>query len=208
MGDQAGDGSPAGVVATEDLTEEHPKSDERGEDAIQPIADRGQRTGDNTLGEDICERQATVLEELPSQKSHLRAERNVGVTTQPRLFLWGIEMTDDLQPWDLLIAARERFEKSLPVKRPATEPDIALHIPGKFVLLCEAKFTSPNPVYMRGPRKDAQSLTLDELVSIYRDPALVMLDDAKVEAANPVAYQLFRNLRFAEYMAKLDSPTT
>jgi len=130
------------------------------------------------------------------------------VTTQPRLFLWGIEMIDDLQPWDLLIAARERFEKSLPVKRPATEPDIALFMPGKFLLLCEAKFTSPNPVYIRGPRKDAQSLTLDELIAIYRDPSLVMLDDAKVETANPVAYQLFRNLRFAEYMAKLDSPTT
>ncbi|MBA4064845.1 MAG: hypothetical protein C0501_14250 [Isosphaera sp.] len=130
------------------------------------------------------------------------------VTTQPRLFLWGIELTDDLEPWDLLIAARERFETRLPVKRPATEPDIALHLPGKWLLLCEAKFTSPNPVYARGPRKDAQSLTLDELTSIYRDPALVMLDDAKVEAANPVAYQLFRNLRFAEYMAKLDGPTT
>jgi hypothetical protein len=75
-------------------------------------------------------------------------------------------------------------------------------------VLCEAKFTSPNPVYIRGPRKDAQSLTLGELTSIYFDPALAMLDNAKVEAADRIAYQLFRNVRFAEHMARLDGPTT
>src|SRR5262249_13028811 len=45
------------------------------------------------------------------------------VEAEPRLFLWGLEMTDDsLRPWDLLLAARRRFESSLPVRRPATEP--------------------------------------------------------------------------------------
>lgn len=142
---------------------------------------------------------------------HLAARLFTGteVTREPRLFLWGLEMTDDsLKPWDLLIAARERFEKKLPVKRPMTEPDIALHLPGEWLVLCEAKFTSPNPVYIRGPRKDAQSLTLDELVGIYSDPALVMLDDTKVAAADQIEYQLFRNVRFAEFMARQDSPTT
>ncbi|WP_439628567.1 PGN_0703 family putative restriction endonuclease [Gemmata sp.] len=142
---------------------------------------------------------------------HLVASLFTGteVVREPRLFLWGLEMTGDtLEPWDLLIAARERFETALPVKRPMTEPDIALHLPGEWLLLCEAKFTSANPVYARGPRKDAQSLTLDELVGIYSDPALVMLDDAKVAAADRIEYQLFRNVRFAETMARLDGPNT
>ena len=74
------------------------------------------------------------------------------IDTEPRLFLWGLELTDDsLQPWDLLIAARQRFESRLPVKRPATEPDIALFQPGQFLILCEAKFCSDNPVYRRRP---------------------------------------------------------
>jgi hypothetical protein len=131
------------------------------------------------------------------------------VIRQPRLFLWGLELTDDsLKPWDMLIAARERFEAALPVTRPATEPDLIAYDPGRYVLLCEQKFTSPNPAYVRGPRKDAQSLTLDELVSIYSDPGLVMLDDAKVALADRIEYQLFRNVRFAEYIARLDGPTT
>lgn len=142
---------------------------------------------------------------------HLVARLFTGteVTEEPRLFLWGLELTGDtLEPWDLLIAARERLEHSLPVKRALTEPDCALFSEGKFLVLCEAKFTSENPVYMRGPRKDDQSLTLDELVAIYSDPGFAMLDDAKVAAADRIEYQAFRNVRFCELMARLDSPTT
>ena len=79
------------------------------------------------------------------------------IDAEPRLFLWGLELTDDsLQPWDLLIAARQRFESHLPVKRPATEPDIALFQPSRFLILCEAKFCSENPVYVsRSPEGQA-----------------------------------------------------
>jgi hypothetical protein len=142
---------------------------------------------------------------------HLVASLFTGmeVTEEPRLFLWGLDLTEDsLEPWDLLIAARERFERSLPVKRPFTEPDCSIFLPGRFLVLCEAKLTSPNPVYVRGPRKDAQSLTLDELVGIYTDPSLTMLDPEKVRAVDQIAYQLFRNVQFAQLMARLDSPTT
>src|SRR5262249_20646694 len=95
-----------------------------------------------------------------------------------------------------------------PVPRPYTEPDGLLFQPGRFIILCEAKFTSPNPVYVRGPRQDAQSLTLDELIEIYSDPSLVLLDQGKVHRSNRIAYQLFRNVRFPEYMARLDGPYT
>lgn len=124
---------------------------------------------------------------------------------EPDLYLWGIRVSDDsFEPWDLLIAARERFESNLPVKRPLTEPDIALHLPGKYLVLIEAKFTSPNPFYERGPRKDGQSLTLDELLSIYWDDSLRILDYARTSSADRVAYQLWRNMVFAEWMAIRD----
>lgn len=123
---------------------------------------------------------------------------------EPRLFLWGIELTDDsLQPWDLLIAARERFEHRLPVKRPLTEPDIALYLPSSYLALIEAKFTSPNSFYVDGPRKNLQALTREELLNIYTDLSLRYLDRRAALAADRVYYQLWRNVVFAEYMANL-----
>ena len=128
---------------------------------------------------------------------------------EPDLYLWGIRVSDDsFEPWDLLIAARERFESNLPVKRPLTEPDIALHLPGKYLVLIEAKFTSSNPFYERGPRKDAQSLTLDELLRIYRDDSLRILDYAKARSADRIYYQLWRNMVFAEWMAGREAHST
>jgi hypothetical protein len=128
---------------------------------------------------------------------------------QPRLYLWGIRVDDDsFEPWDLLIAARKRFESRLPVKRPLTEPDIGLHLPGKYLVLIEAKFTSPNPVYTRGTRNDAQSLTLDELLDIYWDSSLQILDHAKARDSHAIHYQLWRNTIFAEWMASRDNTQT
>lgn len=128
---------------------------------------------------------------------------------EPDLYLWGIRVSgDSFDPWDLLIGARERFESNLPVDRPLTEPDIALHLPGKYLVLIEAKFTSPNGFYERGKRKDDQSLTMDELLTIYRDPALRILDAKKASGRDRVSYQLWRNTVFAEWMAIQDSAAT
>ncbi len=119
-------------------------------------------------------------------------------TAEPFLYLWGICLSDDaFDPMELLIAARKRFESTLPVDRPYTEPDIMLHLPGRYLILIEAKFTSPNTIYARGPRKDAQSLTLDELLEIYHDPSLQILDYAKAKTAAQVHYQLWRNMTFS-----------
>lgn len=139
----------------------------------------------------------------------LRFITGLDIHEEPELYLWGLRMSDDsLDPWPLLLQARERFETSLPVRRPGTEPDIALHWEGKALALIEAKFCSPNTCYVAGPRKDAQSLTLDELLDIYRDPSLKILDVEKAKGVERVFYQLWRNLVFSEYMARLDSPTT
>lgn len=128
---------------------------------------------------------------------------------EPQLYLWGIDLTDDsFEPWTLLQNARERFESNLPVKRPKTEPDIALHVPGRYLVLIEAKFTSPNTTYERGPRRDKQSLTLAELLEIYDDESLIIINRRDAHAANRVHYQLWRNTVFAEWMAQLDHPRT
>lgn len=124
-------------------------------------------------------------------------------SVEPQLFLWGINM-ETYEAWDMLIAARNRFESSLPVKRPLTEPDIAIYVPGQIVILIEAKFTSVNPVYKTGVRASSQSLTLEELVGIYQDPSLNTLDLARAKVASQIHYQLWRNMVFAEWMARLD----
>jgi hypothetical protein len=142
---------------------------------------------------------------------HQVARRITGldVTEEPRLFLWGIELTgDSFAPWDLLIAARARFESRLPVVRPRTEPDIALFQAGLYLVLIEAKFTSPNTFYENGPRADARSLTKNELIRIYHDPALRILDTHRAAAADLVYYQLWRNMVFAEWMARSDESST
>jgi hypothetical protein len=130
-------------------------------------------------------------------------------TIEPFLYLWGICTTDDdFTPWDLLVSARQRFESNLPVVRPNTEPDIALHLPGRYLILIEAKFTSANTSYGRGPRQNGQSLTLDELLGLYQDPELKMLCLSKATSADHIYHQLWRNTIFAEWMAKADHPRT
>ncbi len=131
------------------------------------------------------------------------------IRAEPKLYLWGLSLTDNtLELWDLLKAARKRFESNLPVERPLTEPDIALHLPGYYLILIEAKFTSSNPFYVDGPRKDAKSLTKDELLDIYQDSALYILDVEKARRAERVYYQLWRNMVFAEWMALADGKGT
>src|SRR5439155_1560531 len=87
-------------------------------------------------------------------------------------------------------------------------PDIMLFQPGQFLALIEAKFTSPNTYYLDGPRHDAQSLTRDELLAIYQDPSLHILDLDRARSSDLIYYQLWRNLIFSEWMARQDSPTT
>jgi hypothetical protein len=128
---------------------------------------------------------------------------------QPYLMLWGIDCSENtFEPWDLLVQGRRRFESRLPVDRPFTEPDIAIFLPGRYLILIEAKFTSFNTAYHRGPRKNASSLTLEELINIYADDQLIILDRALATRRERIYYQLWRNLVFAEWMARQDHPDT
>ena len=142
------------------------------------------------------------LQEAGRLRDVARLATGLDLTDEPRLYLWGLSLSDDrLDPWPLLVEARRRFESALPVERPPTEPDIALHLPGRYLLLIEAKFMSANPFYEDGPRRDAESLTKAELLDIYHDPKLRILDRERARAADRVYYQLWRNTVFAEWMA-------
>ena len=133
----------------------------------------------------------------------------IRVDREPRLFLWGLELkADGVEPWDLLLRARERFESDLPVNRPKTEPDIAIHLPGVYLLLIEAKFCSPNGTYDRDKKTKLFDLTIDQFVQIYRDASLKILDFDAIARKDRVFYQLHRNMLFAEYMAALEGAST
>ena len=149
------------------------------------------------------------LQEAGCLGKFARAITGETCTVEPFLYLWGICLTEDaFDPWDLLIAARERFETNLPVIRPLTEPDIGIILPGRYLILIEAKFCSPNTSYDRGPRVNSQSLTLDELLGIYHEPTLRILDHIRARSRPRVHYQLWRNMVFSEWMAQQDHPKT
>jgi hypothetical protein len=138
-----------------------------------------------------------------------RVISGIECSEEPVLYLWGLRTSNDsFEPWDLLMAARDRFERNLPVMRPLTEPDIALHLSGEYLILIEAKFTSPNPYYVDGPRQNAVSLTKSELLELYWDPSIKSLNREKAQAAPRVHYQLWRNLVFAEWMADFERNAT
>lgn len=126
---------------------------------------------------------------------------------EPELYLWGISMKD-FRAWPLLEQARLQMESNLPVDRPLTEPDIALHLPGKYLVLIEAKFTSANSHIEKGPRKDARSLTREELLALYRFQGMQSVNLHNAEMANRIPQQLWRNMIFAEFMARQDRQQT
>lgn len=133
----------------------------------------------------------------------------IASTYEPDLYLWGIRINDgSFEGWHLLDRARHRFEQRLPVKRPQTEPDIALHAPGRYLILIEAKFTSPNTIYRPGIRKSATELTCEELLSIYHDTDNEILDIQAARRQPAIPSQLWRNMQFAEWMARYDHRET
>jgi hypothetical protein len=140
---------------------------------------------------------------------HCPVIRGPAIPEEPRLYLWGLRVDDDsVVSWDLLTQARERFEQNLPVKRPLLEPDTALRLPGRYLILIEATFTGVSPLYTDGPRRNAKSLTKAELIEIYWNPALKIIDVASATRARRIHTQLRRNMVFAEWMALADSPGT
>jgi hypothetical protein len=129
-----------------------------------------------------------------------------GATTAPELYLWGlrVDLRKSGQPANFLQldAARRVFE--VDIRKFHTEPDIMLHVPGQFLLLIEAKFTSGNTlaegdesgdIVGEKPRSRAGLL---HRYSSATSPGGVMLVPP---ASGPFYSQLYRNAVFANHMA-------
>lgn len=133
----------------------------------------------------------------------------ISIQSEPNLLLWGLHIGENgVEPWDLLTKARDRFESDLPVERPKTEPDIALFVPGQLILLIEAKFCSRNTFYVRDRKTKLFDLTFDQLLNLYQDPSLRILDYAEAHRRDRIFHQLWRNMTFAEWMAAKDGAGT
>jgi len=130
------------------------------------------------------------------------------VDREPELYLWGLRVDvkqrtkpDLFQP---LSDARNHFEKD--IRRYRTEPDIMLYIPGKLLVLIEAKFTSPNTVSddvsrhsdKAGEKPKSRSGIIEryKLSKVYGNPLM------PEKSGNMFFSQLYRNLIFAIYMSK------
>jgi len=162
-----------------------------------------------------CSEDALVWNTFVSMMDAGKLHRVVQLVTgqrcaeEPQLFLWGLKINKTtVEPWDLLVAARERFESDLPVCRPQTEPDVGLLIHGHLLILLEAKFTSGNTIYQSDATNKLFDMTIGQLVTIYRDNSLKMMDDGAARQRRSLNEQLWRNAVLAEWMARQDSART
>ena len=128
-------------------------------------------------------------------------------TTEPELYLWGLKVAlDDPSPsfpFPPLVQSRTVFECG--IRRFWTEPDIVLYVPGRFIIVVEAKFTSGNPLASTGAGKDhidQKPRSIGGLLARYRPAALASTTLITESAGPPFYEQLYRNLVFAIHMAE------
>jgi hypothetical protein len=126
------------------------------------------------------------------------------VVGDPELWLWGYRV--DLKRgfgrfFPPLARLRERLEPD--IHNFATEPDIMLVIPGKLLVLIEAKFTSGNSLAIeKESAKGEKPKDLKGLLAKYLPTGTDSGAIVPSQAAKPFHGQLFRNIVFAEAMAR------
>ena len=128
-------------------------------------------------------------------------------SSMPELYLWGLRVDPHAQSapafFPALRHARDRFEKG--IKQFLTEPDIMLYVPGKVLVLIEAKFTSGNTIAKGddGHETDGEKpKTRQGLLRRYSPEALSGIELKPADPSLPFYSQLYRNLVFAIYMAE------
>lgn len=124
----------------------------------------------------------------------------IEIDTEPELYLWGISVLAQ-QPyvWPKLVEVRRDLENGVGIP---TEPDIILRVPGRAVVLIEAKFGSPNGT-MKG--QEERFGTVGEFLDRYPacEDRLDPLNRQWIEEQSPevVLQQLIRNVIFAQWLA-------
>ena len=124
----------------------------------------------------------------------------VETDTQPELYLWGIRFSDE-EPrvWDKLIEVRRILERRAGIP---TEPDIILRIPGRLLVLIEAKFGSSNGTLLgQEERFGDVSEFLDIYPGVTGKPDPLNREWIEQQEPSAVLQQLVRNIIFAQWLA-------
>jgi hypothetical protein len=118
---------------------------------------------------------------------------------EPELYLWGCRIDDaQCKIWEKLKEVREVLERGVPTP---TEPDIILRVPGKAIVLVEAKFGSPNGLLFK---KGKPSVPRREFLQRYyaRNRASDPLNRDWILTQQPsqILAQLCRNAVFSRWL--------
>lgn len=124
--------------------------------------------------------------------------------TQVQLYLWGIPVNLTAPAagyFDPLLAARSVFE--VDVDGFHTEPDIILYAPKQILVVCEAKFTSGNPLARDVPVEEGEKpVSKAGSIETYTTAALPWRTVASRIPGDPFYTQLYRELVFTVHMAE------
>ena len=145
-------------------------------------------------------REASLARLLSHQTA---AQQNV----EPELYQWGlrIDLRDQTAPEVLpaLTHARERFERG--IAKFLTEPDIMLYVPGRMLVVIEAKFTSGNSIATNSAAKDLvgqKPKSCSGILNRYSIPPLLGHTVRTSPTSEPFYSLLYRNLVYAIFMAQ------
>ena len=120
---------------------------------------------------------------------------------EPELYLWGNRIGSDPVQWKELQRVRNKLESR---KGTPTEPDIILRLPGKAIVLIEAKFGSKNGT-LDGKAKHERFGSTDVYLNRYcqkdgeHDP--LNRHWIKTQPSKNILEQLCRNVIFAQWLA-------
>jgi hypothetical protein len=125
----------------------------------------------------------------------------IKVDVEPELYLWGVRIPDE-QPclWSRLREVRLVLQEGAGWP---TEPDVILRVPGRAIVLIEAKFGSPNGSMLGNEERfgvPSEFLDRYPCVAGKVDP----LNRAWIEGQPPgqILQQLLRNVIFAQWLAE------
>jgi len=117
---------------------------------------------------------------------------------EPLLYLWGHRL-DENRPteWSALETARQEFEDDLSIQ---TEPDFALHVPGRLLVIVEAKFGSANSTLDKKDAYESAEDFLDRYGARQRGDDPLNRDWILAQPSERVLEQLCRMAVFASHL--------
>ncbi|MDB6034217.1 MAG: hypothetical protein JWM16_4555 [Verrucomicrobiales bacterium] len=176
-----------------------------GRDLLQQLLDRGKKVESWRLGYETSEDALSWnvfagLLNLHGLNEVLRLFAGLELPDEPELFLWGRCVNRGCVPSTGLQMVRQELEAGLGIP---TEPDIKLRVPGKVLVLIEAKFGSANGI-LKGKKKRFGGG--GEFLQRYRSkrncPDPLNRDWILQQPPEKVMEQLCRNVIFAQWLAE------